>query len=50
VHLADIKDWGRYNKVYSEFFTGVRPARITVQSGLCFGIKIKLDAIAVLSK
>lgn len=34
VHLADIKDWNRFNKVYSDFFTGVRPACITVQSGL----------------
>jgi len=50
VQLADIKDWDRYNKVYSEFFTGVRPARITVQSGLGFDIKIELDTIAVLSK
>ncbi len=50
VHLADIKDWDRYNKVYSEFFTGVRPARITVQSGLGFGIKIEIDAIAKISK
>ena len=50
VHLADRKDWDKYYKVYSEFFTGVRPARITVQSGLGIGIKIELDAIAVIFK
>ena len=51
VHLADINDWNRFNKVYSDFFTGaVRPARITVQSGLGFGIKIEIDAIAKISK
>jgi len=50
VHLADIKDNDRYNQVYSELFTGVRPARIIVQLGLVFGIKIELDAIAILSK
>ena len=46
VHLADIKDWERFNKVYAEYFKGIRPARITVQSGLGFGIKIEVDAIA----
>lgn len=46
VHLADIRDFDRYNKVYAEFFTGVRPARTTVQSVLWGGIKIEIDAIA----
>src|SRR3990167_4683215 len=34
VHLADMKDFDRYNKVYAEFFGGagsVLPARTTVQ-------------------
>ena len=46
VHLVDIKDWERFNKVYAEYFKGIRPARIAVQSGLGFGIKIEIDAIA----
>jgi 2-iminobutanoate/2-iminopropanoate deaminase len=44
VHLADIKDWPRFNAVYAEHFTGVRPARTAVQSSLGFGIKV--EAIA----
>ncbi len=43
--LADIADWPRFNKEYSEHFkTGIKPARITVQSGLGFGIKVEIDA------
>ena len=33
-HLADIGDFAAFNGVYSGFFTGVRPARTTVQSVL----------------
>ena len=44
-HLQDIDDFPRFNKVYSEFFTGVRPARTTVQSTL-LGIKVEIDVIA----
>ena len=46
VHLADINDFARFNKVYGEFFTGVRPARTTVQSVLLPDMKIEIDAIA----
>ena len=46
VHLTDIKEWHRFNKVYEEYFSGIRPARIAVQSALGFGIKIEIDAIA----
>jgi len=45
-HLGDIRDFGRFDKVYSEFFTGVRPVRTTVQSGLIDGMKVEIDAIA----
>ena len=45
-HLENIADWPCFNKQYSEHFkTGIRPARITVQSGLGFGIKVAIDAI-----
>ncbi|MDA0745171.1 MAG: RidA family protein [bacterium] len=44
-HLADIQDFQGFNKVYSEFFKGVRPARTTVQSGL-LGIKVEIDVVA----
>ena len=45
-HLADIRDFDRFNAVYAELFTGVRPARTTVQSVLGGGIKVEIDAIA----
>jgi len=45
-HLKDIRHFDRFNAVYAEFFTGVRPARTTVQSVLWGGIKIEIDAIA----
>ncbi len=48
VHLADIKEFDRYNAVYKEFFQGVGilPARTTVQSVLWNGIKVEIDVIA----
>ena len=45
-HLADIQDFDNFNEVYASFFTGVRPARTTVQSVLGGGIKVEIDAIA----
>jgi len=44
-HLADINDFERFDRVYAEFFRGVRPARTTVESGLG-GIKVEIDAVA----
>ncbi len=44
-HLADIGDFDEFNKVYSEFFKGVRPARTTVQSVLP-GILVEIDVVA----
>lgn len=46
VHLSDINDFDTFNAAYSTFFTGIRPARTTVQSVLSDGIKIEIDAIA----
>ena len=45
-HLANINDFDPFDKTYREFFTGVRPARTTVQSVLWDGIKVEIDAIA----
>ena len=44
-HLANIDDFGSFNGVYSEFFSGVRPARTTVQSVL-LGILVEIDVVA----
>jgi 2-iminobutanoate/2-iminopropanoate deaminase len=45
-HLADIRDFDGFDRVYSEFFSRIRPARTTVQSVLWNGIKVEIDAIA----
>ena len=50
VHLADINDFEKYNAAYASFFTGIKPARTTVQSVLFGGIKIEIDAIAKIEK
>jgi len=48
VHLESIDDFDRFNAAYATFFAGIRPARTTVQSVLADGIKIEIDAIAIL--
>lgn len=45
VHLTDIADFDRFNAVYSNYFTKIRPARTTVQSVLAEGIKVEIDCI-----
>lgn len=45
-HLSDIGNFDAFNRTYAEFFSGVRPARTTVQSVLWGGIKVEIDAIA----
>jgi 2-iminobutanoate/2-iminopropanoate deaminase len=45
-HLADIRDFEGFDRAYSKFFSGIRPARTTVQSVLWGGIKVEVDAIA----
>jgi 2-iminobutanoate/2-iminopropanoate deaminase len=48
VHLADIKEFDRYNAEYRSFFKDVAilPARTTVQSVLWNGIKVEIDVVA----
>jgi 2-iminobutanoate/2-iminopropanoate deaminase len=46
VHLQDINEFDRYNKVYASYFPGIKPARTTVQSVLAEGIKVEIDCIA----
>ena len=46
-HLADIDDFDRFDATYAEFFSGVLPARTTVQSVLWGGILVEIDVIAV---
>ena len=49
VHLADIAEFDRYNKVYAGYFPGIKPARTTVQSVLAENLKIEIDCIVKLS-
>ncbi|MDB5208434.1 MAG: endoribonuclease [Flavisolibacter sp.] len=49
VHLADIKDFDRYNAVYATYFPGIKPARTTVQSVLAEGIKVEIDCVAIIT-
>jgi 2-iminobutanoate/2-iminopropanoate deaminase len=46
VFLSDINEFDRYNKVYAQYFSDIKPARTTVQSVLGKGIKIEIDCIA----
>lgn len=49
VHLSDINDFDRFNKVYMAYFkNSPRPARTTVQSVLWRGIKVEIDVVAKL--
>lgn len=48
VHLSDIKDFKKFNEVYATYFTGIRPARTTVQSVLDNGIKVEIDVVVKL--
>ena len=45
VHLSDISDFNSFNDVYAQYFSGVKPARTTVQSVLAEGIKVEIDCI-----
>ncbi len=48
VHLTDIGEFSRFNTVYATYFSGVRPARTTVQSVLGEGIRVEIDCIVKL--
>ena len=49
VHLKDIQEFDWYNKVYAEYFPGIKPARTTVQSVLAEGIRVEIDCNVKLS-
>lgn len=50
VHLADISEFDRFNQVYGTYFTGIRPARTTVQSVMAENLRVEIDCIVKLSK
>jgi 2-iminobutanoate/2-iminopropanoate deaminase len=45
-YLAKIEDFEAFDEAYSKFFTGMPPARTTVQAVLWGGLKVEIDAIA----
>jgi len=47
VYLASMQDYAAFNAVYREYFRPPLPARSCIAaSGLAFGMKVELDAIA----
>ena len=46
VHLADIKDFEGYNRVYKRYFSVPYPSRTTVQSVIPGGSLLEIDVIA----
>lgn len=47
VMLADIKDWGAFNKVYKTFFSKHFPARSAfAANGLALGAKVEVECTA----
>ncbi|MGI5936279.1 MAG: RidA family protein [Oscillospiraceae bacterium] len=50
VFLRDLEDFPAMNRVYGEFFSGVYPARSTVQAaGLPKGALVEIEAIALMA-
>jgi enamine deaminase RidA (YjgF/YER057c/UK114 family) len=46
VYLADARNFGRYNKVFSEYFPEGRISRTTVEARAVIECKIEMDAVA----
>jgi 2-iminobutanoate/2-iminopropanoate deaminase len=46
VFLADGRNFGRYNKVFAEYFPDGRIARTTVEARAVIECKIEMDAVA----
>ena len=46
VWLADARDFNEFNRVYSEFFPGNRPARSTIQANNMVGTEIEIEVLA----
>lgn len=46
VYLEDARNFGRYNKVFGEYFPDGRLARTTVEARAAIECKIEMDAVA----
>ena len=49
-YLEDTRDFGRYNKVFSEYFKDATLARTTVEARAVINTKIEMEAIVYLPK
>lgn len=49
-YLEDTRDFGRYNKVFAEYFREATLARTTVEARAVISTKIEMDAIAYAPK
>lgn len=45
-YISDIRNFDVFSKTYTEHFSGVKPARTTVESKLWGGILVEIDAVA----
>lgn len=45
-YIYDINEFDQFDRAYAEVFTGIRPARTTIQAVLSKGLKVEIDAIA----
>ena len=45
-YLEDARDFGRYNRVFAEYFPEGRLARTTVEARMAISCKIEMDAVA----
>lgn len=45
-YLEDARDFGRYNKVFGEYFKDAILARTTVEARAVISTRIEMDAIA----
>ncbi len=51
VYLRDMGKFQEFNRVYSEYFKGVPPARVVVEvSGLPLGADLEVEAIALIKR
>ncbi|MGE0590070.1 MAG: RidA family protein [Cyclobacteriaceae bacterium] len=51
VMLADISEWGEFNKEYIKYFPGDKPARSAfATNGLALNARVEIECIAVLKK
>lgn len=46
VYLEDARNFGRYNRVFAEYFPGGNVSRTTVEARAAIDTKIEIDAIA----